>query len=50
MYNSISDARTALLNSGVFEYFDYSELEMVWNYMYNTDCTPEEAAKFFGVL
>ena len=50
MYNSINDAKTALLNSGVCEMFEFGNLNSAANYMYNTDCTPEEAAKFFGVL
>lgn len=51
MYNSMSDAKVALQNSGVFEWFDFDQLEekAVYQWMYENDKTPEEAAKHFDV-
>ena len=52
MYNSINDAHTSLINSGVLGMFDFnliSEDEVV-EYMYRNDKTPEQAAEHFGVL
>jgi len=51
MYNSISDAATALDNSGVYEWFDFdaiSERDVV-EYMYRNDATPKQAAEHFVV-
>lgn len=46
MYNSINDASTALINSGVFEMFDFDQIifdDAVF-YMWINDATPEQAA------
>jgi len=50
MYNSITDAKTTLDNSGVAEWFDYDSLEEVVSWMYNNDATPEQAAEYFEVV
>lgn len=52
MYNSINDAHTALINSGVLEmfYFDLFSEDDVIEYMYRNDKTPDQAAEYFGVL
>lgn len=52
MYNSINDAHTALVNSGVFEMFDFDVIiiDNVVGYMWINDKTPEQAAEHFGVL
>ena len=52
MYNSINDASTALINSGVFEMFDFDVIiyDNVVGYMWINDATPEQAAKHFGVM
>lgn len=52
MYTTINDAHTALINSGVFEMFDFDVIEFddVVRYMWNNDATPEQAAEYFGVL
>lgn len=47
IYNTIQDAETALVNSGVFEWFDYDQLEDVAEWMYRNDATPEQAAEHF---
>jgi hypothetical protein len=51
MYNSINDAKVALQNSGVFEWFDFDEIpeKTVYQWMYENDATPEQAAQHFGV-
>lgn len=49
MYNSIQDAHTVLINSGVCELFQCEDLDNVAEYMYQNDKTPEQAAEFFGV-
>ena len=51
MYNSISDAKTALINSGVFEMFSCTTivLDDVYRYMYFNDATPDQAADYFEV-
>ena len=52
MYKSINDAHTALVNSGVFEMFDFDEIhyDCVVGYMWANNKTPLEAACYFGVL
>lgn len=52
MYNSINDADTALVNSGVLEMFDFDVIHYddVVGYMWINDKTPEQAAEHFGVL
>lgn len=52
MYKSINDAHTALVNSGIFEMFDFDVIiiDNVVGYMWINDKTPEEAARYFGVL
>ena len=52
MYHTTGNARTALINSGVFEMFDFDEIhyECVVGYMWANNKTPEEAARYFGVL
>jgi len=51
MYNSINDAHTELINSGVFEWFDFDVINIddVVGFMYRNDKTPEHAAEHFGV-
>jgi len=49
-YNSIQDARTELVNSGVIEMFDYEMLDEVIEWMYRNDATPLEAASHFNAL
>lgn len=52
MYNSINDADTALVNSGVLEMFDFDVINYddVVGYMWINCKTPEQAAEHFGVL
>ncbi|MDY0191000.1 MAG: hypothetical protein RBR22_09735 [Desulfuromonas sp.] len=52
MYKSINDAHTALVNSGVFEMFNFDVIiiDNVVGYMWINDKTPLEAAVHFGVL
>lgn len=52
MYKSINDAHTALVNSGVFEMFNFDVIiiDNVVGYMWINDATPEQAAEHFGVL
>ena len=52
MYNSINDASTALINSGVLEMFDFDEIiyDDVVGYMWTNDATPEQVAEHFGVM
>lgn len=52
MYISIKDAHTALINSGVFEWFDFDVIiiDNVVGYMWINGKTPEQAAEHFGVL
>lgn len=47
-YQTINDAKTALTNSGVYEWFDLDRLDEVAEYMYRNNATPEEAAKHFN--
>lgn len=51
-YTSITDAHTALINSGVEEWFEFEQLDQdgeVVRWMYDNDATPEQAADHFGV-
>ena len=50
MYNSINDAHTALINSGVLECFNFDvfNIDDVIDFMYRNDKTPEQAAEHFG--
>ena len=48
-YQTITDAKTALTNSGVYEWFDIEQLDDVVKFMYENDKSPEEAAQHFGV-
>ena len=48
-YQTITDAKNALANSGVYEWFDIKQLDDVIEYMYRNNTTPEEAAQHFGV-
>lgn len=48
-YNSVNDAKTALVNSGVIEWFDFNQSDNVVEWMYRNDATPEQAAKHFSV-
>ena len=52
MYKSINDAHTALVDSGVFEMFDFDVIiiDNVVGYMWINDKTQLEAAVHFGVL
>ena len=52
MYKSINDAHTALVNSGVFEMFDFDVIiiDNVVGYMWMNDKSPLEAAVHFGVM
>ena len=52
MYKSINDAHTALVNSGVFEMFNFDVfiIANVVGYMWVNNKTPLEAACYFGVL
>lgn len=52
MYKSINDAHTALVDSGVFEMFNFDVIiiDNVVGYMWINDKTPLEAAVHFGVL
>ena len=52
MYKSINDAHTALVNSGVFEMFNFDVIiiDNVVGYMWANNKTPLEAARYFGVL
>ena len=50
MYNSILEANTTLINSGVVEMFDFEMIDEVSEYMYKNDATPEQAAKYFNVM
>lgn len=52
MYKSINDAHTALVDSGVFEMFNFDVIiiDNVVGYMWINDKTPSEAAVHFGVL
>lgn len=52
MYKSINDAYPALVDSGVFEMFDFDVIiiDNVVGYMWINDATPEQAAEHFGVL
>lgn len=51
-YTTVTDARDALTNSGVIEWFgDDTDLNAVAEYMYRNDATPEQAvAEFVGGL
>ena len=44
MFNSINDAKTALINSGVCEMFDFDKLDAVAEKMYREGKSPEEVA------
>ena len=48
-YTTVADAKTALENSGVFEWFDYDMLDEVAEWMYRNDASAEAAATHFGV-
>ena len=52
MYKSINDAHTALVNSGIFEMFDFDVIiiDNVVGYMWMNDKSPLEAAVHFGVM
>ena len=52
MYHTINDAHTALVDSGVFEMFNFDVIiiDNVVGYMWINDKTPLEAAVHFGVL
>lgn len=49
MYNTIQDAKTAFINSGVVEWIDFDSVDEadVYEWMYRNDKTPEEAAEHF---
>ena len=51
MYTTKTDARVALTNSGVYEWFDFDAIdeEAVIEYMYREHATPEQAAEHFEV-
>lgn len=49
-HETVQDAKTALQNSGVYEWFDFetvSEKDVV-EYMYRNNATPEDAAIKFN--
>ncbi len=48
-YNSVNDAKTALNNSGMVEWFEFDQLDVAAEWMFRNDATPEQAAKHFGV-
>lgn len=48
-YTTATDARIALINSGVLEMFDYDSLTEVTEWMFRNDATPEQAAEHFEV-
>ena len=48
-YQTINDAKNALTNSGVYEWFDLDMIDDVVEYMYRNNATPEDAAKHFNV-
>lgn len=52
MYHTINAASAELDNSSVFEMFDFDEIhyDNVVGYMWAYNKTPEEAARYFGVL
>ena len=52
MYKSINDAHTVLVNSGVFEMFNFDVIiiDNVVGYMWANNKPPLEAACYFGVL
>lgn len=52
MYHTINAASAELDNSSVFEMFDFDEIhyDSVVGYMWMNSKTPEEAARYFGVM
>lgn len=52
MYHTINAASAELDNSSVFEMFDFDEIhyDNVVGYMWAYNKTPEEAARYFGVM
>lgn len=48
-HETVKDARTALINSGVLEFFCDSDIERVARWMYQEEKSPEQAAEVFGV-
>jgi hypothetical protein len=50
-YETITDARTELQNSGVFEWFDFDvvDQQVVADWMWRNNATPEQAAEHFQV-
>lgn len=48
-YETLTQARDFLTNSGVLELFHYDDIERAARWMYQEEKTPEEAAEFFGV-
>jgi len=49
-YTTIDDAKTALGNSGVVDFFDYDELDEVAEWMWRNDATPEQAGEALGAM
>jgi len=48
-YVTVTDARTALQNSGVYEWFEGIETDQVSEWMWRNHATPDEAAEHFDV-
>ena len=51
MHSTINDVKVALQNSGVYEWFDFDQVEekAVYQWMHENDAVPEDAAKHFEV-
>lgn len=51
-YTTATDAQTALINSGVFEWFDFEQghsEDQVAQWMYENKASADQAAEHFGV-